>query len=226
MTEYGIYYPESITGKQLDVFLAKGWYRMGQGIFTTNYVIQEDKFFRVYWLRYNLQTLVFGKQARLVKKAAEKFSISVKPLMVTEELEQLYRLYKSGLSFEPAESVQSWLFDIQPTNIYDSYVIEIRDNGLLIAAGIFDQGHNSIAGILNFYHPSYKRNSLGKYLMLLKIQHARKMGKLWYYPGYIVKDYPKFDYKLFVDKLSAELFIPEHNCWYTYNADLMTDPII
>lgn len=226
MTEYGIYYPGSITGKQLDVFLAKGWYRMGQGIFTTNYVIQEDKFFRVYWLRYNLQNLVFSKQARQVKKACEQFSVTVKPLQVTEELEQLYQLYKSGLAFEPAESVQSWLFDVQLTNIYNSHVIEIRDNGLLIAAGIFDQGHNSIAGILNCYHPSYKRSSLGKYLMLLKIQHARKLGKQWYYPGYIVKDYPKFDYKLFVDKPSAELFIPEHNCWYAYSADLMTDPVI
>ncbi len=223
MTEYGIYYPAAISRKQLDIFLAKGWYRMGQGIFTTNYVIQEDKFFRVFWLRYNLHTLQMSRQAQQVSIKCEKFTVEVKPLLVTDELEQLYILYRSALPFEPAESVKSWLFDMQLTNIYDSYVVEIRDNGTLIAGGIFDAGHRTIAGILNCYHPAYKKNSLGKYLILLKIRHAITLGKHWYYPGYIVKDYPKFDYKLFVDKTAAEIFIPENNCWHPYSAGLMAD---
>jgi arginine-tRNA-protein transferase len=223
MTEYGIYYPAAISGKQLDIFLAKGWYRMGQGIFTTNYVIQEDKFFRVYWLRYNLHTLKMGRQAQQVARSCKQFQVDVKPLVVTEELEQLYSLYRSSLSFEPAESVKSWLFDMQLTNIYDSHVVEVRDNNLLVAAGIFDAGYRSIAGILNCYHPAYRKNSLGKYLMLEKIRHATALGKQWYYPGYIVKDYPKFDYKLFVDKTAAEIFMPESNCWYLYSAALMAD---
>lgn len=226
MTEYGIYYPASINGKQLDVFLAKGWYRMGQGIFTTNYVIQESRFFRVYWLRYNLQRLQMGTQARQVLKYNRQFTYTVKQLQITDEVESLYSLYRSSLSFEPAESVSSWLLDNQANNIYDSLIIEIRDQDLLVAAGIFDNGQQSIAGILNFYHPRYKKYSLGKYLMLLKIEQAISMGKQWYYPGYIVKDYPKFDYKLFVDKAAAELYIPEHNSWLQYNADLMTDPVI
>lgn len=223
MTEHGIYYPAEISGKQLDAFLAKGWYRMGQGIFTTNYVIQEDSFFRVYWLRYNLALLNPGKRSDQIIKNNKNFTTTIKPLYIDAELEELYRLYKTAISFEPAESVKSWLFERQTHNIYDSYLIEIRDGDLLIAGGIFDKGHDSIAGILNFYHPSYKKFSLGKYLMLLKIEHALSTGKKWYYPGYIVKDYPKFDYKLFIDKASSEILIPEKDQWYSYDINLLRE---
>ena len=223
MTEHGIYYPAEISGKQLDAFLAKGWYRMGQGIFTTNYVIQEDSFFRVYWLRYNLETIQPVKRTQQIIKTNLGFKKNIRPLQVSPELEELYNLYKTAISFEPAESVQSWLFERQTHNIYDSHLIEIRDGGLLIAAGVFDQGQNSIAGILNFYHPAYKKYSLGKYLMLLKIEYALTTGRKWYYPGYIVKDYPKFDYKLFIDKASAEILIPEKNQWYSYDRDLLRE---
>ncbi len=223
MTEYGIYYPAALTGRQLDVFLAKGWYRMGQGIFTTNYVIQEDHFFRVYWLRYRLKDLQMSRQAKTILKLNSRFTTAIRRLEIDTELEYLYRLYKSSLAFEPAESVQSWLFENQLQNIYDSWIVEIRDNGTLIGAGIFDKGQDAVAGILNCYHPAYKKYSIGKYLILLKIQSALSQNKNWYYPGYSVKDYPKFDYKLFVDKASAELYIPETNQWSSYHQNLMTD---
>jgi arginine-tRNA-protein transferase len=224
MTEHGIYYPVEISGNQLDAFLAKGWYRMGQGIFTTNYVIQEDSFFRVYWLRYNLALLNPGKGSQQIIKRNNHFTVNIKKLEVNAELEELYRLYKTAISFEPADSVQSWLYERQTNNIYDSWLIEVRDHDLLIAAGVFDEGQQSIAGIVNFYHPAYKKYSPGKYLMLLKLEYALNAGKRWYYPGYIVKDYPKFDYKLFIDKASAEIFLPEKNNWYLFDRRLMREP--
>lgn len=218
MTEPGIYYPAALTGDQLDTFLAKGWYRMGQGIFTTHCIIQEDNVYRVYWLRYNLSQLHLGKSQQKLLKTNRLFTKKIQRLKVSSEMEALYAHYKKGLSFEPSESVESWLYQQQSNNVYDSFMIEIRDKELLVAAGIFDAGQNSIAGILNFYHPKYKKFSLGKYLMLLKIEYALTQGKQWYYPGYIVEGYPKFDYKLFVDKTAAEIFIPEQNKWCRYDS--------
>src|SRR5204863_6789315 len=116
---------------------------------------------------------------------------------ITDELEELYTLYRTSADFDPPQSEEEYLFLAIDHNIYDSYLVEIRDNGKLIAAGIFDNGEKTIAGIMNFFHPAYKKYSLGKYLMLLKIDHAIEMGKLWYYPGYIARGYLKFDYKLF-----------------------------
>lgn len=221
MTEPGIYYPAVLTGDQLDSFLAKGWYRMGQGIFTTHFVIQDDNLYRVYWLRYNLNLLSKSDSSKKIIKINRHFTTSILPLNISAELEELYAHYKSALSFNPAASVQQWLLEEQTNNVYDTTMIEVRDQGKLIAAGIFDKGRHSIAGILNFYHPGYKKYSLGKYLMLLKIEYALAEGIQWYYPGYIVQGYPKFDYKLFADKNAAELFIPEQNQWCRYEDGLI-----
>jgi leucyl-tRNA---protein transferase len=221
MTESGIYYPELLTGPQLDLFLARGWYRMGQGIFTTHYIVQQDAMYRVYWLRYELAAVQTNKTHTRIRSLNKKFTVTHQPLEITDELETLYQDYRSGINFQPADSVQHWLYDEHTRNIYDTMLVEIRDEGRLIAAGIYDRGDNSMAGIMNFYHPDYKKYSPGKYLMLLKMDEAKRSGMQWYYPGYIVYGYPKFDYKLFVDKTAADIFIPELNQWYRYNPLLL-----
>ena len=217
-----IYYPEELLeGHLLDVFLSKGWYRMGQGIFTTHYLVQQEAIYPVYWLRYDLEKLQMGRAAQKILRMNQHFSVSVKPLEITEELEALYSSYKEGLSFDPALSVRHWLYGDQPNNVFHTDIIEIREDNKLLAAGIFDKGLESIAGIMNFYSHEYKRYSPGKFLMLLKILHAAEAGKKWYYPGYIVYGYPKFDYKLFADKGAAEIYVTAANEWCPYKEGLL-----
>jgi len=197
---------------------------MHQSIFTTNYIFLEDRSLRVFWLRYGLKTLQFSKKQQKLLQQNQRFEVINKPAIITEELEELYSLYKTAILFEPAPSVKGWLFDEEENrNIYDTHLIEIRDAGKLVAAGIYDKGSNSIAGIMNFYHPEYKKYSLGKYLVLLKAQFAKNAHYKYYYPGYITHGYPAFDYKLFLGEQNTEMFIPELNGWYRYNLDLIED---
>lgn len=218
MTEPGFFYPTTLSGVELDAFLAMGWFRMGQGVFTTNAIVQEEQIFRVFWLRYNLKQLAPDKKS--TKKIIDSnagFEATIQPLVITAEMENLYELYKSAINFEPTSDIKQWLYENHATSIFDSHAIELRDQGKLIAVGIFDKGKKSIAGIMNFYNPLYKKHSPGKYLMLLKLKYAMEKSIKWYYPGYVVSGYPKFDYKLFVDKKSAEIFLPELNSWIDYD---------
>jgi len=216
-----IYFPEYLSPKTLDDLLAKGWYRMGQSIFTTHYLIKGAIPFRVFWLRYDLKKLRINKRGRRIINCNRQFQTSIKAFKLTNELEDLYRLYRHSVDFDPAISVQQWLFGEECTNVYDTLLIEVRDHDQLIAAGIYDKGENSIAGIMNFYHPEYKKFSLGKYLMLVKTAYAMEAGLKWYYPGYIVYGDPKFNYKLFIDSDSAMIYIPEKNCWSRYSSELL-----
>lgn len=220
MTEPSIYYPEHLTGRQLDAFLEKGWYRMFQSVFTTHYINEKEKTYRVFWLRYNLKELELNRSNLKLLRQNQRFSHKIKKVVVNSEIEELYAIYKTGISFNPSDSVTNWLYGDAKNNVFDSYAVEIRDSGFLIGAGVFDKGAASIAGIMNFYHPDYKKFSIGKYLMLLKIEYAKKRGLDWYYPGYIIHGYPRFDYKLFADKNAAELYIPEADRWYKYHPDL------
>ncbi|MBN8790349.1 MAG: hypothetical protein J0I84_24975, partial [Terrimonas sp.] len=151
--------PNKLNGSQLDTFLSQGWYRMHQSIFTTKYIILNESIYNVFWLRYNLSKFNINKKLQKLIAQNSRFNITIKPIELTEELETLYTLYRSGIKFDHSESVKYWLYggEQEKVNAFETNVIEIRDGGKLIAAGIFDNGDNSIAGIMNFYDPSYKK---------------------------------------------------------------------
>jgi arginine-tRNA-protein transferase len=214
-----IHFPHELKGAELDYYLSIGWYRMGQTVFTTHFIPVKDKIHRVYWIRIRVQEVEFGKRQRRLLAMNRQLSMQVKPFYPGDELDELYALYRSAVNFDAPHTIASFLLNEQDTefrNIYDSQVIELRDGEQLVAAGIFDNGENSIAGIMNFYHPDYAYRSPGKYLMLLKINLARETGRLYYYPGYVVSGFPKFDYKLFPDSERTEWYEPVRNEWISF----------
>lgn len=214
-----IHFPPAITGQQLDNYLSRGWFRMGQTIFTTDFIPVDENIHPVYWLRLPVQQVSFGKKQKRLFTINKNFSVAVNTYRPTDEIEEMYSLYRVSINFDAPQTACGFLLDEtgeEFKNVYDTRVIEIRDGGRLIAAGIFDNGENSIAGIMNFYHPAYKSKSLGKYLMLLKIKLAIASGKKYYYPGYIVGGYPKFDYKLFPDAERTEWYDSIREEWVPY----------
>lgn len=209
-------YPKSMSPQELDNYLKLGWYRMGQAIFTTDAIKENENAYPVYWLRIHLKDIEMSKKHHKIFKANKNFTVSVKPLQITDEMEDLNEQYwLSTIIGSPF--LKDALMEGHQESIYSSYAIEIRDDNRLIAVGIFDNGLTSIAGIVNFYHPNYKKYSLGKYLMLLKAQYAYSQGKTWYYPGYIIQGFPKFDYKLFLDRNASEIYLRDQNTWIRFN---------
>lgn len=219
-----IRYPETLSAEELDDYLAKGWYRMGQGIFTARDLYFDEEMHQVFWLRYNIQKIVKRKTLDGLLALNRHFSVTiVKPLGITDELEDLYARYASHIPFSIPHSLHSFIYDNSDSSIFDSHLIEVRDQNKLIAAGIYDNGKNSIAGIINFYDPRYKRYSLGRYLMLVKALYARKQGITWYYPGYILYGNPTFDYKLYLDKNVTEFCFKLLDIWIPYNSGYMKE---
>ena len=213
--EFDVELLDSVKGEILDYYLAKGWYRMGMYVFTTAIVQTEEATFPVYWLRYSTPQILLNKSNLALLKKNKHFTVSYQPLILTKELEDLHTAYYHSINFETSPNLQEFIFE-PGREIFDTHVIEIREAGKLIAAGIFDKGKESIAGIRIFFHPDYKKYSPGKYLILLKYNFCRLHRINWYYPGYFSPNYPKFDYKLFVDKNSTEVFIPVENTWIAY----------
>jgi arginine-tRNA-protein transferase len=220
--------PKTLSGTELDRFLAIGWYRMGQSIFTTNHIFQGDNTYWVFWLRYFLPGVEFTPKQKKILARNSRFSMEVKPFHLTREHELLYEQYHEGISFDAPPTISSFLYEENGNNVFATSIIELRDGKKLVAAGIFDEGNESIAGIMNFYDPDYAPYSPGKFMMLKKVELAKAAGKKWYYPGYIVQGLPKFDYKLFLGKSLAEIYLPFNNKWVVYNAELAnkyaTDP--
>ena len=211
-----ICFPELLSGRELDIFLSKGWFRMGQSIFTTDFARINGSYLPVYWMRIDLEQYHFARSRRKLLAANREYEVLVKPFILTGEAEALYDRYAFSVDFEAPRSIEEFLYFGAGYNIYDSYAIEVRHRGYLIALGIFDRGDDSIAGIMNFYDPAYRAKSLGKYLMLLKMKYAHEQGIKWYYLGYIAGGTTKFDYKLFPDPFATTIYDSYNDMWVPY----------
>lgn len=205
----------------MDLCLSMGYFRMQQDIFTCRFIPFEDRLCPVHWLRIELSRVEYGKDQLRLLRVNARFAITVRPLVFSGELTALYALYRASIQFDAPESVESCLLGGGRYNAFDTYMIEVRDGDLLIAVGIFDDGSRSIAGIMNFYHPAYRKYSLGKYLMLLKTNYARSQQKIYYYPGYLASNYDKFNYKLFTCEAATDVFDSNSGFWYPFSWEIV-----
>jgi len=210
-----IHCPPQIKGEVLDMYLSAGWYRYGNKIFTIDFFTENEKLYQVYWLRYNILKLKLSDSNQKILNKNKLFNYKIIPFQNSIELEALHSLYLEKIDFVTISSIEELMEDVNGS-VYNSMLIEIRDENKLIGAGIFDYGNNSIAGIKNIFHPEYKKYSLGKYLMLLKYQYCLQKNIKWYYPGYFAPGHKKFDYKLTIDADATEVCLIDNRQWVSY----------
>lgn len=199
-----VHFPETVPPAELDKYLERGWFRMGQTIFTTNFLNFKNHFYSAIWLRIDLPTYKVDKTQHILTKRNAGFRVEIKNASVNAVKEELYARYRAVVSFEASPSLGQLLYRNASRNIFDTWEINIYDRGLLIACGFFDIGNNSGAGIISFYDPDYKKNSLGKYLIYTKMDYCKKLNLRYFYPGYFVPGYSYFDYKLSIGKSALQ----------------------
>lgn len=201
---------------ELDAYLAKGYFRMTDQLFTTDYIPYEDKLYKVHWLRFVLDKVHYTKEARRLLRVSKKFTEEIGPYGTDDETLELYDKFRKSRRLYTDTPLKENFGGLSGINPLDTKILKVRDGDRLIACGYFDQGENSIAGILNIYDPEYEKYSPGKMLMLLKIEYARWHGFQYYYPGYIISGLDRFDYKLFPCKASAEIYDSEEGEWVRF----------
>lgn len=206
--------PEQLSPVELDAYLARGWFRMGQTIFTTNFVRFHQKVHSTIWLRVLLdQYEADSTQIKLFKRNS-KFKTSIQPAVITAEKEDLYLRYQQSLPFPTSESLRHLLLsDSDTLSIYNTYEVAIYDDDRLVAIGFFDIGETSAEGIVSVYDPAYKKYSLGKYLIYHKMLYCQQLKLRYFYPGYFVPGNPYFDYKLSIGRPALQFLQLRSNHW-------------
>lgn len=207
------------TGQQLDEYLAHGYYRMRQFMFTTFYIEYEEHLHDVFWLRTLVNKIDLNVIGKKLTKLNQRFTHQVKPFAITAEHEELFQRYRDHVTFVHTATVhENLLGEASPEkNIFNTKLIEVRDGDQLIAFGYFDEGENAIMGLLNVYHPDYKKHSLGKYLILLKLAYCQQQHLEFYYTGYIALGLHHFDYKTYPSEDAVEVLIHTTQAWLPFN---------
>ena len=218
--------PSEVKGDNLDAYLAKGWFRMRDSIFTVSHLVDYENvsLHQVSWLRFQLDQIVEKKSQKKIRKKNSEFQVRYATnYQATEIHNSLFERYVESIDFHTYPSITEALCGDEDINIFDTCSIEIFDGDKLIAVGIFDVGSIAAQSIMHFYDPEYSLYSLGKYLVLLTIDYLKNKNFIFYYPGYVVAGRPKFDYKLFVGEDIACYFDPEKSDWVLFNQDRLMD---
>jgi leucyl-tRNA---protein transferase len=189
-------YPDHIAPEELDAYLANGWYRMGQTIFTTHFLCFGDEFYSAIWVRLGLKEYQFSKSLRKLLRQNGRFRHEYRPAIIDEEKETLYQRYRADFPGLLAPSLVDSLRDGEDFNVYQTLEFAVYDNDQLIAVSFFDVGQKSLASILGIYDPAYRPFSLGLYTMVMEVAYGKNNGFDFFYPGYVVPGYSRFDYKL------------------------------
>ena len=223
-----VHVPSKLTPAALDKYLASGWFRMGQAVFTTNFLLFDKQFYSAIWIRSELQNWTPStSQNQLIKKVLRDFHVKIKPFSYRPVYDKLFDTYKASLSFTHSNSINQLLFGGETeVSIFDTYTIEVYDKKRLIGLGFFDLGSKSMAGVSCIFDPSYKKYSLGKFMMLQKMLWGKKKELTFFYPGYIAPGYPTFEYKTTLAPETTQCLRVQSKRWIKLeNFDLQTLPI-
>ena len=218
--------PQVIEPEALDDLLAKGWFRMREHMFTTHFLQFNNQFYSAIWLRVNLQHAIAEKAFAALQKRNHFFRIEIKEATLDRRHEQLFAKYRSTIQFDTSDNLRQLLYGRADKTYFKTFEINLYDGDLLAAAGYFDTGKKSAAGIVSFYHPDYKKHSLGKYLIWCKLNWCQQQGLQYFYPGYTVPGYGMFDYKLSIGQSAMEYFSVGAQQWLAYTPEqFMTTPL-
>lgn len=207
--------PETLARAELDEYLARGWYRIGRGLITTDYLVSEGELCSTIWTRLDLRAHRFRSSLRKqLAKVKRDFEIRIGDLVLDAAHEELYTRYRAMAGGNRAESLDEVTGGDEGRSLFCTREIGIWRDGVLVAFSWFDLGETSVESLIGVYEPAYRKHGLGFSTLLLEIDHAAEIGLHFHYAGYVLSEPSGMDYKRRVGPLeyldaASKLWLPE-----------------
>ena len=208
--------PFFIQPEELDDYLDRGWFRMGQMIFTCHILCFNDEVYSTIWMRLNLKDFTFKRSMRKILNRNDRlFRVKIGDPVFEGDRQILYQKHKRRFEGYIPGTLKESLFGLEEDNIYNTREISVYDGDRLIAISYFDIGSKSMASIMGLFDPDYEKYSLGIYTMIKEVEFGMNNRLHFYYPGYVVPGYKKFDYKLRIGDM--DLYDVPSKSWIPYD---------
>ncbi len=197
-TFYARYQVETLSPEKIDELLANAWFRSDINVYASSVRFMGSAWHSSLMLRIALSGFTWKKNLRkLMRRNDGIFTIKIGPFAPSQEKDELWRLFKSSVhQWVLIPELNRILFKDRPAHLFHTWEVCVYHGQRLVAFSAFDKGKTSLASLEAAYDPAYKQYSLGIYTMLLEIDHAMKDGMSHYYPGFLPRDVPMFEYKL------------------------------
>jgi len=215
-------------GRLLDIILSKGYFRAGPWMY---YTVTYDRDTGANGWSYKVRVRLTDRSEKAstsrIRRSNAGFRHVMSPMRIGQAEEELYARYLASVDFEAAPTLREALLhgEAEDENPFDTQMVSVYDASRLIALGYFDVGRQAMAGILNCFDPDYRAGSPGKYLMLLKMDHARDLGMHYFHPGTVNIGDDRMDYKFFAGREAMDAYLSPADRW-TPVLELDTDGLV
>ncbi len=215
--------PTSLSRPELDRYLSRGWYRIGQTMMTCRFVLFSDVLRSAVWTRLELDAHTFRKsQRRVMRRIEEQLRVEVGDPIIDDAHEAVYQRYRTIARGERSATLTDFLYGDRVTSLDVFHTREIRfiledgtPGGRLVGFSWFDLGREALQSLVGVYDPAYGHLSLGYASMLYEMRWGMERGYRWFYPGYVLPGDAAMDYKL---RAGAMEFLDHDGSWRPWDA--------
>lgn len=184
-----------VSAEEWDALLMRGWRRFGPTYFRPKCV----GCMACVSLRVPVDGFVPSRsQVRSLKKCSG-VRVEVGPPVVTPQRLELYHLWHAMREQDrgwPGDEVDAEQYYLQFCFPHPcARELAYYDDRRLVGIGIVDETPTAFSSVYFFFHPDYRRLSLGVASVLFELRLARERGLQWLYLGYKVGGCASLKYK-------------------------------
>jgi arginine-tRNA-protein transferase len=135
---------------------------------------------------------------RRILRLNQNLVVNENPAKATNERFELFSLYQDKRhTGGDMASMDYYDFQalIEETPVVTSHIDFHNEDGVLLAGCLVDIMEDGLSAVYSYFDPTYKKNSLGSYIILWLIQRTKQLSLPYLYLGYWVKGSQKMAYK-------------------------------
>jgi arginyl-tRNA--protein-N-Asp/Glu arginylyltransferase len=186
---------EGAPPEMMDSLWAAGWRHFGAQFYRYSLHADGERFRLVQPLRVSLaQFTPSASQRRILRRNAD-VEVRFQPPTLDAVRHALFEQHKRRFTENVPPNLEAFLGP-EPGKI-PSAMVEVSAwlDGRLAAVSYLDLGREGASSVYGVFDPELTRRSLGIATMLWELDHARKHGCRYYYPGYAYHSPSSMDYK-------------------------------
>lgn len=189
MLRYSYFFAARVAQEELDVLLEEGWRKFGYYYFKPDCPGCQE----CVPLRIPVKDFTPSRSQKRVLKNGSDLELAFSPLQYRDEVFEVYQehsLSRFGRTSDKDDFMSSFYRMSCPAFQSEYYL-----GDTLAAVGFLDRSSRALSSVYFVYRDSAARYSPGILSILREIEEAKKMGALYYYLGYYIRDNKSMSYK-------------------------------
>lgn len=179
----------------MDQLWAAGWRHFGAMFFRYNLSADAKGLKLITPLRLDLEKFQLSKSQRRVLRRNEDLRCEFQPAQITDEARAMFHRHKARFKENVPDDLSTFLSH-DPAHVPGTCMeCRVLEGDSLLALSYLDIGASATSAVYGMFEPEHAWRSLGIHTMLLEIEHSRKLGCRYYYPGYATREPSAYDYK-------------------------------